>query len=85
MSDQLATITKSKHYLLWHWKSGNVAGEFETAEEAIDVLAQSFDETELDHVGEYFLELYKDGHGFLYSDSDDLVKLVAEHMHALSR
>jgi hypothetical protein len=75
----------SECFFLWHWKSRNIVAQFDTAEEAIDVLARSIDETDLERVCEYFLELYKDDEGALYVDSDELVKLVTDRMHMKSQ
>jgi hypothetical protein len=75
----------TKYFHLWHWKSGNLLAEYQSAEEAIDALAGAIEESDLARVAEYGLVVYEDGKNTLYAEDDELINLVANRIHAMSR
>jgi hypothetical protein len=75
----------AKHFHLWHWESGNLLAEFQSAEEAVEALSEAVEESDLPRVAEYGIVVHEDGENTLYAEGDELINLVAERMHAISR
>jgi hypothetical protein len=74
-----------KCYELWHLKSGNAVGDFDTLEEVLDILSDAAREYGIAEVKDYGLLEFQGQESTVYAQPDELASLVEKHMHAMSR
>jgi hypothetical protein len=78
-------MTMDKFYQLWDWTSGNVAGEWDTVEEALDDIARAYDKAGMEMTDDYGLLMFNGDEESIYAQGQELVDLVKTHKHAMSR
>jgi hypothetical protein len=74
-----------KSYELWHLRSGNLVGVFDTLEMVLDVLSDAAKDHGIDEVKDYAVLEYVGEESSAYAQTEELASLVERHMHAMPR
>jgi hypothetical protein len=75
----------AKYYELWDFTSGNLAGEWATVEEVIDAVARAYAKAGMEMTDDYGLLEVEGDESSLYTEGEELVRLVNDRMHTLSK
>lgn len=74
-----------KGYELWHLKSGNLVGVFDTLDEVLDVMGHAAKDYGIDEVKDFGILEYVGEDSSVYAQADELASLVEKHFHSMSR
>jgi hypothetical protein len=78
-------ISVDKYYELWHLTSGNLVGDFVTVDDVFDALWRAHNKAGLELTDEYMLLECEGDDETIYAEGEELLNLIMNHKHALSR
>jgi hypothetical protein len=74
-----------KYFQLWNFTSGNLVGEWATADEVLEALGRAYEKAGMELTDDYGL-LKVDGEDeSVYAEGQELIDLVKSHKHSVSR